>query len=344
MSSSSGDTFRFAALSAVKHGYVPMGVAAHPRFTPVVVADDADQGDWVHERNQLLADELGVPYVKDVEKAIAEYDVQVAVISSQAERHCDLSVRAADAGLHIIQDKPMSTAVSECDRVIEAVERNYVKFMMWNRNFMPALLQARDAVRSGAVGVPHAIHVDFYFASDAGPHKGSAKPGDAPIDWLEGIYPLAYIQMLLGADVQRVFARTASHFHQVNVDNNVEDLASVTLEMEHGILGSLAIGRIGKASHPDGGLIKIWVMGSEGALAINESKPEAGVYYRGQPAGEARNQRVAGEGDYLLVDDFANAIDTDGDTILDARAGRAISATVEAALESGRTGSPVTVT
>ena len=67
------------------------------------------------------------------------------------------------------------------------------------------------------------------------------------------------------------------------------------------------------------------------------------MYYRGQPAGEARNQRVASEGDYLLVDDFANAIDAGGDTILDARAGRAISATVEAALESSKTGRPVTV-
>jgi len=365
---SSSSTFRVAMLSAVKHGYVPLGVAAHPRFTPAVVADDADQGDWVHERNQDLADELGVPYVKDVERALSDYDVQVAVVSSQAERHCDLSVRAAEAGLHVIQDKPMSTAVSECDRVVEAVERNDVRFMMWSRNFMPAMLQAREAVRSGAVGVPHAIHVDFYFASDAGPHKGSAKPGDAPIDWLEyqkdahatgrdggvgvepmgelkieGIYPLAYIRMLLGTEVERVFARTASHFHQVNVDNNVEDLASVTLEMEHGVLGSLSIGRIGKASHPDGGLIKVWVLGSEGALAINESRPEAGVYYRGQPAGEARNQRVANEGDFLLVDNFARAIDTGGDTILDARAGRAISATVEAALESAKTGRPVTM-
>ena len=87
MNSSSGDTFRFATLSAVKHGYVPMGVAAHPRFTPVVVADDADQVDWVHERNQQLADELGVPYIKDVERAVSDYDEQVAAISSQAARH-----------------------------------------------------------------------------------------------------------------------------------------------------------------------------------------------------------------------------------------------------------------
>ena len=180
------DVFRVGILSVVKHDYVPLGVAAHPRFEPVVVADDAAQPDWVHERNDKLAGELGIPYVRDVERAIADYDVQVAVVSSQAERHCDLSVRAANSGLHIVQDKPMSTSVSECDRVVEAVERSGVKFMMWNRNFMPAVLQARDTVASGAIGVPYAIHVDFYFASDQGPRKGSRKPGDPPVNW-EGV-------------------------------------------------------------------------------------------------------------------------------------------------------------
>ncbi len=114
--------FRFAVLSVVKHAYVPLAVAAHPRFDPVVVADDDDQPVWVHERNEKFAREFGIPYVRDVEKAIREFDVQVAVVSSQAERHCDLSVRAVNAGLHVVQDKPMSTVVSECDRVVEAVE------------------------------------------------------------------------------------------------------------------------------------------------------------------------------------------------------------------------------
>jgi len=44
-----------------------------------------------------------------------------------------------------------------------------------------------------------------------------------------------------------------------------------------------------------------------------------------------------------LMDSFARAIDTDGETMLDARAGRAICATVAAAIESGRTGKPVEV-
>jgi predicted dehydrogenase len=160
---------------------------------------------------------------------------------------------------------------------------------------------------------------------------------------IEGIYPLAYIRMLTGAAVQRVFARSAAHFHQLNADNGVEDLASVTLEMEGGLTGSLAIGRIGAASHPSGGEIKLRILGSEGALVVGESRPEVAVSYRNQPAREPRQRRVAGDNDFRLAENFARAIDTDGDTILDARSSLAIFATVEAALESCRTGQPVEV-
>lgn len=355
--------FRCAVLSVVKHAYVPRGVASHPRFELVVVADDADRPDWAHERNQKFADERGIPYVRDVGRALAEFGAQVAVVSSEAERHCDLSIRAADAGLHVVQDKPMSTRIAECDRLVEAIERNGVRFLMWNRNFLPALVHARETIASGAIGEIAAIHVDFYFSKDAGPPKGSRQPGDPPIDWLqfqiaahvdgsdgglgrqpmgelqiEGIYPLAYIRMLTGAEVRRVFARTAAHFHQVNADNHIDDLSTVTLEMERGIVGSLCIGRIGAASHPDIGEIKLHILGTKGGLVISEARPEVGVYYRGQPPKEFKHRRVASDNDFLLMEDFARAIDSGGTTILDARAGRAISAVVDAAVESGRTG------
>jgi len=361
-------TFRCAVLSVVKHAYVPLGVAAHPRFEPVVVADDPAEPGWVHERNEEFAAQLGIPYVRDVERALADYDAQVAVVSSQAERHCDLSVRAANAGLHVIQDKPMSTNIAECDRVVEAVEKNGVQFLLWNRNFLPSVIQAREQIVSGAIGVPYAVHVDFYFSKDSGPPKGSRQLGDPPIDWLtrqieahsdgsdggvgkepmgelevEGIYPLGYIRMLTGAGVTRVFARTAAHFHQVNVDNDIEDLATVTLEMERGLLGSLCIGRIGAACHPDIGEIKIHVLGSKGALVITEARPEVAIYYRDQPPKEFRDVRIANQNDFLLMEDFAHALDTAGETILNARIGRDICATVLAAVESGRTGRPVDV-
>jgi len=365
----SSTTYRVLVLSVVKHSYVACGVGAHPRFELAVVADDAGQPEWVHERNETFAREHGIPYVRDVAQAIAEHEVQVAVVSSEAERHCDLTVRAADAGLHIIQDKPMSNHLSECDRVVDAVARNRVKFLMWNRNLLPAVVEAKAAIDRGEVGDPYAFHVDFYFAKDAGPPKGSRRKIDPPMDWLEtlkaahasgadggvgtepmgelcieGCYPLAYMAMLTPNKVIRVFARTAAHFHQLNADNDVEDLATVTLEFENGLIGSLCIGRIGGASHPDIGEIKLHVLGAKGALVVSEARPEVGIYYRNQPEDEFKNHRLlAADNDYLLAEGFARAIDTDGQTLLDANKSRAITAIVTAALESGRTGMVVNV-
>ena len=359
-------TFRVAALSAVKHAYVPKAVSEHPRFEVVVVADDDDRPAWSHERNEKFAGELAVPYIRDVGRALRDYDADVAVVSSEAERHCDLGVRAAEAGLHVIVDKPMSPSLAECNRLLRAVQDHRVKSLVWNRNFLPALLQARAVVDSGDLGDLVAVHCDFYFSKDAGPAKGSRLP--APINWLErqldahadgsdggvgieplgelqieGLYPLAYLRMLTGARVHRVFARTATHFHQANVDNGVDDLATVTLEMGRGITGSLCLGRIGAASHPDIGEIKLHLQGTRAALVVSEARPEVGLYFRDQDPKAYKNQRIANENDYLLMEDFVHALDEDGDTILDAEGGRDICAIVMAALRSSQLGEPVDV-
>lgn len=137
---------------------------------------------------------------------------------------------------------------------------------------------------------------------------------------------------------------TTIHFHQLHVDNDVEDLASVTLEFEDDLVGSLAIGRIGNASHPDLGEIKLHILGSQGAVVISEARPEVSLYYRDQPTHEFKNQRLlAADNDYLLADDFARAIDTNGRTILGARTSRHITATIAAAVESARSGRVVEV-
>src|SRR5690348_11553710 len=123
--------FRCAVLSAVKHDYIARGIAAHPRFELAVVADDPDVPAWAHERNQQLADAFRIPYVRDVDRALNEFDVQVAVVSPEAERHCGLSIRAARASKHVVQDKPLATRRADADQLVEAVEQAGVRFLMW---------------------------------------------------------------------------------------------------------------------------------------------------------------------------------------------------------------------
>ncbi len=366
--SSGKQIYKCAVISVVKHDYVPKGMFSHARFEPVVVADDADQPDWVHERNQKFADEFGVPYVRNIAEALGNYGAEVAIVSPEAERHCDLAVRAANAGLHVVMDKPMSTQLSECDRLVDAVDANNVRFMMWNRNFLPAIEHASQLVADGEIGELTAVHIDFYFAKDAGPPIGTRQDGEPKLDWLEflkaahvtgadggvgkrpmgeleieGIYPLGYLHSLTQRRVQNVFAQTGAHFHQLYDDNDVDDLSTVSLTLEGGMVATLCLGRIGNASHPDIGEIKLHLMGTAGSMVISEARPEVGVYYRDQPDLEFPNRRVANENDWKLADDFANAIETGSDTSLNVHVSRAICATVHAAIESGQTSRPVTV-
>lgn len=356
--------YRALVLSVVKHDYLPKAVAAHPRFKLVAVADDPDRPAWTHERNQLFADQHGIPYHRDVAHALEDCDL--VVVSSEAERHCDLALRAARAGKHLVVDKPLSPHLAECDALAAEVARRKLKCLVWNRNMLPALVKARQAVAEGAIGTIEAIHCDFYFSKDAGPPKGWRGPADPPINWLErqleahadgsdggvgveplgelqveGIYPLAYIRMLVDSPVERVFACATAHFHQAHADNGVDDLATVTLEMANGCVGSLSLGRIGAAAHPDIGEIKLHLLGTVGSLVISEARPEVAVYARDQPPTEFKHRRIADENNYLLMQDFAEALDHDGETILDARGARDIAATVQAALESAESGTPI---
>ncbi|MEC9042275.1 MAG: Gfo/Idh/MocA family oxidoreductase [Verrucomicrobiota bacterium] len=177
--------FNVGVLSVVKHDYLPRAIAAHPRFNLSFVTDEISRPQWTHERNQKFADEFEIPYIKDIDKALSENKIDAVAVSPEAERHCDLAVIAAEAGLHIVIDKPLSTKLTECDRLIDAIERNKVTCLVWNRNYLPSLIQANNKIQSKEIGKLLSLHCDFYFSKDAGPPIGSSKPNDPPINWLD---------------------------------------------------------------------------------------------------------------------------------------------------------------
>ena len=342
---SSPKTYRVIVLSAAKHEYVAQAFDGHPRFQIVGVADESGADSWVHARNQSLATALRVGYERDIASSIAELNPDVAVVSSEASRHAQLSVQAAEAGLHVVQDKPMAPTVSDCDAIVEAVERAEVKFLLWNRNTHPSINDARRVVHDGEIGAPQAIYIDFFFLKDAGVLLDSAEEEEVPASWLsegeltvEGIYPLAYIRHILNLDVERVFARTSAHFFKRYAARGVEDIGTVTLELEGGVIGSLCIGRIGRPSHPNAAEIRIHLVGTTGAAVIAEPRPEIAVHTRGLEASDDRNRRTDEGHDRRQVDLLVDALDSGHDTLLTARQGRHIVATVEAALASARSG------
>ena len=67
--------------------------------------------------------------------------------------HCDYTVRAARAGVHVLCEKPMAVDERECERMIKACEQSGVKLMIAYRlHFEPANLEAVQMASSGKLG------------------------------------------------------------------------------------------------------------------------------------------------------------------------------------------------
>ena len=86
-------------LSAARHqGAFAAVLARRPRVRLVAVADEADLVPWVREANRELAARWGLPYVEDVDAALARPDVDLVTIGSEYSRHGRLAIKALQAG------------------------------------------------------------------------------------------------------------------------------------------------------------------------------------------------------------------------------------------------------
>ncbi len=104
-------------------------------------------------RAPTLATEYGVQVEPSVEALLQRSDIDAVFISTPHAAHASEAVAAAQAGKHILLDKPMATSVEECDRILEASRASSVKVMiMFGQRFRTCNMEACRLVREGAIG------------------------------------------------------------------------------------------------------------------------------------------------------------------------------------------------
>ena len=85
--------------------------------------------------------------------------------------HAEYTIRAAEAGVHVLCEKPMAVTVKECERMIDACRSNDVKLMIAYRlHFEEINLKAIDLVRRGHIGEPKFFNSSFSMTRAAGQH------------------------------------------------------------------------------------------------------------------------------------------------------------------------------
>lgn len=105
------------------------------------------------ERGQRAAAELNTEFVADLDALLARGDVHAVAICAENAKHADLAVKAAEAGKHIMVQKPMAVSLAEADRIVAAVEAAGVKYMQAHNLIFDDVHQAvKREVASGRLG------------------------------------------------------------------------------------------------------------------------------------------------------------------------------------------------
>jgi predicted dehydrogenase len=265
--------------------------AADRRCRIVAVTDESDVDPRRRQLNERLARALAVPYIADVDQALARKDVDLVSICAPPERRGRIAVRCAAAGKHLYLDKSLAPSVAQADAIVAAVARAGVRSHMFSFIPRPWARRAKAVLESGRLGRLLAIHADVLFAKG---RPGSAQLGarrqeEYPPERHQvveakreldnvGVYPLTLIRWLTGRRFRTVRAVTANYFFVEHQRADVEDFGMLACTLDDGLPVTVAAGRCGWTSHPASGVNRLLLVGTERVAVIDAHRPRLEVY------------------------------------------------------------------
>jgi len=92
-------------------------------------------------------------YETSWEKLVARPDIEVVDISSPNDTHYEIAMAAAEAGKHILCEKPLANRLAEAEEMLAAVDKAGVKHLVnFNYRWVPAVRLAKKLIDEGALG------------------------------------------------------------------------------------------------------------------------------------------------------------------------------------------------
>ncbi|MFB3880608.1 MAG: aldo/keto reductase [Armatimonadota bacterium] len=233
----------------LKWGIIGTGRIAHT-FAQGLASSKTGTLVAVGSREQQSAERFGEEFklskrYGSYEGLLADGEMEAVYISTPHPMHAEWAIKAAEAGKHILCEKPLALNHAEAMAVVEAARENDV-FLM--EAFMyrchPQTAKLVELVRSGAIGKVGVIQATFSFRAHFDPGQRLFNPalgGGGILD--VGCYCVSVARLIAGAATGKDFAdplevRGVGHLGESGVD----DYALAILKFPGDVLGQLATG------------------------------------------------------------------------------------------------------
>ncbi|HIE52740.1 MAG TPA: Gfo/Idh/MocA family oxidoreductase [Armatimonadetes bacterium] len=191
-------------------------------------------------RAPAYAERFGLRLEESVESLCAAPDLDLVIVACPHGFHAQYSIAALDQGKHVLVEKPMATTVEDCDRMIEAAQRNRVKLMVaHSRRYFPLVRKAKELLDAGEIGP--ILMMRQTFCHDA---RGF---GERPGHWMSdpqlsvgfflgyGCHQLDMTLWLVGSRAKSVFAQFGNPWSE----SPIEKCGALFIRFENGAYTTL---------------------------------------------------------------------------------------------------------
>ena len=210
--SGNGKKIRFGVLSTARIG-VKKVIPAMQKGEHTEVVAVASRST---EKGRQVAHDLGIPrWHSSYEALLADPHVDAVYNPLPNDQHVFWSIRALEAGKHVLCEKPIALSAAEARLLVEAARRHprlkVMEALMYRHH--PQWRKAKELVETGQIGGLRAIQVFFSFYNDdpGNIRNSSSRGGGALLDI--GCYASSLSRWLFNAEPRRVFGLVVNDPH-----------------------------------------------------------------------------------------------------------------------------------
>jgi UDP-N-acetyl-2-amino-2-deoxyglucuronate dehydrogenase len=193
------------------------------------------------EKAVKLAEKYSATAYQNLEDLlVAEKDVDVISICSPNGLHAQHSIKALNAGFHVLCEKPMAINVNDCGEMIKAAEKNNRRLFAIKQNrFNPPVVAVKEAIDRGSLGKIYSVQLSCFWNRNFDYYHNSWK-GTADLDggtlYTQFSHFVDLLYWMIG-DVKCAHALTSNFAHQGVIE--FEDTGVVALQFYNGALGTI---------------------------------------------------------------------------------------------------------
>src|SRR5947209_4733990 len=306
-----------------------------------------------------MADELGLrcELSDNLAAVLRRPDVQVVIVTTPSGAHLEPAVAAAEAGKHVVVEKPLEITLERCDRILSACDRHGVQLCtIFPSRFADANRALKVAVEAGRFGrltlgetTCKWWRPQSYY--DEGGWKGTRALDGGGALMNQAIHNVDLLLWLMGP-VTRVSGFTATLAHE---RIEVEDTAVACLRFAGGALGVIQAATSVHPGYPK----TVAVHGDRGSAVIEqedvlrwdvspETDEDRAVKRRfaqktGASGGSSNPAAISHVGHARQLADFVRAIESGNEPLVDGREGRRAVEVILAVYQSAATGQTVPI-